>query len=155
MSFSLPSSSFPPELADPIAQLRAELVEINSSEQACMIDAVVSASQGQRLPVVQAVMAKCRQAAAAAAATAIGTFRRACSELGAQANSLAKAVIVAAADKIVSDFWVRSESYAAAFASEKAALLPARGPDKITQEITNTYRDRASSINRYFDELTA
>jgi hypothetical protein len=153
MSFSL-SSSLPPELADPIMQLRAKLLEINGSEQTCMTEAVASASQGKRLPVVQAVITRCRQTAAAAAATAINTFRRECSEIGAQANSLAKAAIAAAANKIVSDFWIKSESYAAAFSSEKAALLPARGPDKITQEITNTYRDRAASINRYFEELT-
>jgi hypothetical protein len=148
------SSSLPPELADPIGQLRAKLVEINDSERTCMINAVVSAAQGQRLPIVQAVMAKCRQAAAAAAATAIETFRRECSEIRAQANSSVKAAIAAAAAKIVSDFWIRSESYAAAFASEEAALLPARGPDKITEEITNIYSDRASSINRYFEELS-
>jgi hypothetical protein len=99
MSFSLPSSSLPLELAAPMVQLRAELGEINRSEQACMINAVVSASQGQRLPVVQAVMARCRQAAAAAAATAIATFRRECPAIGAQANSLANAVIVAAPTK--------------------------------------------------------
>ncbi|MDQ4103395.1 MAG: hypothetical protein M3186_06700 [Actinomycetota bacterium] len=147
------SSSLLPELAEPIVQLRAKLVEINGSERTCMIDAVASASQGERLPVVQAVMARCRQAAASAAATAIDTFRRECSEIGAQANSLAKAAIAAAVDKIVSEFWIKSESHAAAFASEQAALLPARGPDKITQEITNTYSERASSINHYFAEL--
>jgi hypothetical protein len=154
MSFSPPSPSLPSELADPIAQLRAKLVEINGCEQACMINAVVNAAQGQRLPVVQAVMARCRQTAASAATTAITTFRRECSAIGAQANSSAKAAIAAVAAQIVSDFWVKSESYAAAFASEEAALLPARGPDKITQEITNAYSDRASSINRYFEELT-
>jgi hypothetical protein len=148
------SSPLPPELADPIVQLRAKLVEINDSERTCMINAVASASQAERLPVVQAVMTRCRQASASAAATAIDTFRRECSEIGAQANSFAKAAITAAVDKIVSDFWIRSESYAAAFASEKAALLPAHGTDKISQEITNTYSERASSINHYFEELT-
>jgi hypothetical protein len=92
-------------------------------------------------------MARCQQAAAAAAATAIATFRRECSALGAQANSL-EGSNCCCADKIVSDFWVKSESYAAAFASEEAVLLPARGPGKITQEITNTYSEWASLINR-------
>jgi hypothetical protein len=83
MSFSPLSPSLPPELADPIVQLRAKLLEINDSEQTCMTDAVASASQGKRLPVVQAVIARCRQTAAAAAATAINAFCRECSEIGA------------------------------------------------------------------------
>ena len=33
-------SSFPPELADPVEQLRTRLVEINGSEQTCMTDAL-------------------------------------------------------------------------------------------------------------------
>jgi hypothetical protein len=154
MSSSLPSCSLPRELADPVAQLRAKLVEINDFEQTCMTNAVASASQGKRLPVVQAIMAKCRQAAAAAAATAINTFRHECSEIGAQTNSLAVAAIVAATAKIVSDFWIKSESCATAVASEKAALLPAHGPDKTAQAIKNTYTDRTSLINRYFEQLT-
>ncbi len=147
-------SSLPPELADPIEQLRAKLVEINGSEQTCMINVLASASQGKSLSEVQAVMARCRKASAAAAATAIDTFRDECSEIGTQANSLAKAAIVAATAKDVSDFWAKSESSAAAFASEAAALLPDQGPDKTIQAIKDICGDRASSINHYFDQLT-
>lgn len=147
-------SSLPSELVDPVEQLRAKLVEINGSEQTCMTNVVAGASQGKGLPEVQAVMARCRQASAAAAATAIDTFLHECSEIGTQANSLDKAAIVAATAKSVSDFWTKSESYAAAFASEAAALLPAQGPDKTTQAIKNICSDRASSINRYFEQLT-
>lgn len=147
-------SAFPPELADPVERLRAKLVEINGSEQTCMINVVASASQGKRLPEVQAVMAKCRQASAAAAATAIDTFRDECSEIGTQANSLAKAAIVAATAKEVSDFWDKSESSAAAFVSEAAALLPAQGPDQTIQTIKDICGNRASSINRYFEQIT-
>ena len=147
-------SAFPPELADPVEQLRATLVEINGSEQTCLANVVASASQGKRLPEVQAVMARCRQASAAAAATAIDTFLHECSKIGTHANSLAKEAIVAATAKSVSDFWAKSESFAAAFASEAAALLPDQGPDKTIQAIKNTCSDRASSINRYFEQLT-
>ena len=146
--------SLPPELADPLEQLRAKLVEINGSEQTCMIDAVASTSPGKRLPEVQAIMARCRQASAAAAATAINAFLHECSEIGTQAHSVAQAAIVAAAAKNVSDFWAKSQSHAAAFASEAAAQLPAQGPDKTIQVIENICRDRASSINRYFEQLT-
>jgi hypothetical protein len=66
-------SSLPPELVDPVEQLRAKLVKINTSEQTCMIDIVTSAARGRSLPEVQAVMARCRQASAAAATTAIDT----------------------------------------------------------------------------------
>jgi len=107
-----------------------------------------------RLPEVQAVMARCRQASAAAAATAIGAFRDECSEIGTQANLLAKEVIIAATAKDVSDFWAKSESSAAAFASEAAALLPDQGPDQTVQTIKDICGDQASSINRYFDQLT-
>ena len=147
-------SSLPPQLADPVEQLRAKLVEINNSEKTCMSNVEASASQGKRLPEVQAVMARCRQASAAAATTAIDTFLHECSEIGTRVNSLAKAAIVAATAKSVSDFWTKSESYAAAFASEAAALLSAQGPDETTQAIKNICRDRASSINRYFEQLT-
>lgn len=147
-------SSLPPELADPVEQLRTELVEINGSEQTCLTNIVASASQGKSLPEVQAVMARCRQASAAAAAAAIGTFLHECSEIGTHANSLAKEAIVAATAKNVSDFWVKSESSAAAFASEAAAVLPDQGPDKTIQAIKDIYGDRASSINRYFAKLT-
>lgn len=146
-------SALPPELADPVEQLRAKLVEINGSEQTCMINIVASASQGKRLPEVQAVMARCRRAAAAAAATAIDTFLHECSETGTQANSLAKEAIVAAIAKNVSDFWAKSESYAAAFSSEAAALLPDQGPDKTIQAIKDICGDRVSSINHYFEQL--
>jgi len=118
-----------------------------------MTNAVAGASQDKRLPEVQAMMARCRQTAAAAATAAIDTFRHECSEIGAQAT-LTNAAIADAAAKSVLDFWIKSESYAAAFASEEAALLPAHGPDKTTQAIKNTYSDRASSINRYFEQLT-
>jgi hypothetical protein len=147
-------SALPPELVDPLERLRAKLVEINGSEQTCMINVVASASQGKRLPEVQAVMAKCRQASAATAATAIGIFRDECSEIGTQANSLAQAAIVAATAKDISDFWDKSESAATAFVSEAAALLPAQGPDKTIQAIKDICGDRASSINRYFEQLT-
>ncbi len=146
-------SPLPPELVDPAEQLRAKLVEISASEQICMTDVVASASLGKSLPEIQAVMARCRQASAAAAATAINTFRHECSEIGTQANSLAKGAIVAATATNVSDFWAKSESYAAALASEVAALLPARGPDETIQAIKNICSDRASSINRYFEQF--
>jgi hypothetical protein len=148
-------SSLPPELADPVEQLRAKLVEINTSEQTCMSNVVASASQGKRLPEVQAVMARCRQASAAAATTAIDIFLHECSEIGTRVNSLVKAAIVAATAKSVSDFWTKSESSATAFASEAAALLPAQGPSKTTQAIKDTCSERALSINRYFGQLTA
>lgn len=147
-------SALPPELADPVERLRAKLVEINGSEQTCMTDVLVSASQGKGLPEVQAVMARCRQASAAAAATAINTFRDECSKIGRQANSLAKEAIVAATAKDVSNFWAKSESSAAAFASEAAALLPDQGPDRTVQAIKNICSNRASSINCYFEQLT-
>jgi predicted nucleic acid-binding protein len=147
-------STLPPELAEPVERLRAKLVEINGSEQTCMTNIVASASQGKGLPEVQAVMARCRQASAAAAATAISTFRDECSEIGTQANSLAKAAVVAATAKDVSDFWAKSESSAAAFASEAAVLLPAQGPDKTVQAIKDLCGDRTSSINCYFEQLT-
>ena len=147
-------SALPPELAGPVEQLRATLVEINGSEQTCLANVVASASQGKRLPEVQAVMARCRQASAAAAATAIDAFVHECSEIGRHANSLAKEAIVAATAKSVSDFWAKSESSAAAFASEAAALLPDQGPDKTIQAIKDICGDRASSINHYFDQLT-
>ena len=146
--------AFPPELAGPVERLRAKLLEINNSELTCMTNVVTRASQGMRLPEVQAVMARCRQASAAAAATAIGTFRDECSEIGTQANSLAKKAIAAATAKDVSDFWAKSESSAAAFVSEAAALLPDQGPDQTVQAIKDICGDRASSINRYFDQLT-
>ena len=147
-------SSLPPELAEPVEELRATLVEINGSELTCMINVVASASQGKSFPEVQAVMARCRQASAAAAATAIDTFRHECSVIGAQAKSLTKAAIVAATATSVSNFWTTSESSAAAFVAEIAALLPTQGPDKTLQAIKCTCSDRASSINRYFEQLT-
>lgn len=147
-------SALPPELADPVEQLRAKLVEINGSEQTCMTNAVASASQGKRLPEIQAIMTKCRQTSAAAAATAIDTFRHGCSEVGTQANSSAEAAILATTAKSVSDFWAKSESQAAALVSEAAAQLPAQGPDKTTQVIKNICSNRASSVNRYFEQLT-
>jgi hypothetical protein len=146
--------SLPPELADPVERLRAKLVEINGSEQTCMINVVANASQGKRLPEVQAVMARCRQASAAAATTAIDAFRHECSEIARQANSFANRAIVAATTGCVLGYWAKSESSAAAFASEAAALLPAQGLDKTIQAIQNIYRDRASSINRYFEQLS-
>ncbi len=145
--------SLPPELAGTVEQLRAKLAEINGSEQTCMTTAVASASHGKSLPEIQAIMARCRRTSAAAAATAIDTFRHECSEIGAQANSLTQAALVAATATSVSDFWTKSESAAAAFASEAAALLPARGPDKTIQVIKNICRDRASSINHHFEQL--
>jgi hypothetical protein len=147
-------SALPPELAAPVEQLRAKLVEINGSEQNCMTNVVASAPQGKSFPEVQAVMAKCRQASAAAAVTAIDTFRHKCSEIATQTNSLAKAAIISAIAKSIWDFWAKSESCAAAFASEVAARLPAQGPDKTTQAIKNICGNRASSINRYFEQLT-
>jgi predicted nucleic acid-binding protein len=129
-------------------------VEINTSEQHCMIDVVTSVSLGTSIPEVQAVMARCRQAAAAAATTAIDTFRSECSIIGTQANSLTKAAIATATATSVSDFWTKSESRAAAFSAEAAALLPVHGPDKTTQAINNTCTDRTSSINRYIEQLT-
>jgi hypothetical protein len=146
--------SHPPELADPVEQLRAKLVEINGSEHTCMTNAVASASLSKSLPVVQAVIARCRQNSAAAAATAIDTFRDACSTLGTQASSLAKAAIFAATATSISDFWAKSESLAAALASEAASQLPAQGPNKTIQAINKIYSDRTSSINRYFEQLT-
>ena len=147
-------SAVPPELTDPVEQLRAKLVEINGSEQNCMTHVVASAPHGKSFPEVQAVMARCRQASAAAAATAIDTFRHECSQIATQTNSLATAAIVSAIAKSVGDFWTKSESCAAAFASEVAARLPAQGPDKTTQAINNICGNRASSINRYFQQLT-
>jgi hypothetical protein len=129
-------------------------VEINGSEQTCMTHVVASAPQGTSFPEVQAVMAKCRQASAAAAATAIDTFRHECSQIATQTNSLAKAAIVSAIAKSIWDFWAKSESCAAAFVSEVAARLPAQGPDKTTQAIKSICGNRASSINRYFEQLT-
>ena len=146
--------AFPPELAGPVERLRAKLLEINNSELTCMTNVMIRASQGMRLREVQAVMARCRQASAAAAATAIGTFRDECSEIGTQANSLAKKAIAAATAKDVSDFWAKSESSAAAFVSVAAALLPDQGPDQTVQAIKDICGVRVSSINRYFDQLT-
>ncbi len=146
-------SFLPPELAGPVERLRTKLVEINCSEQTCLTDTVASASQGKGFPEVQAVMARCRQASSAAAAAAIATFLRECSEIGTHANSLAKGAVVAATAKSVSDFWAKSESLAAAYASEAAALLPTQGSDKIALAINNTCTDRASSINRYLEQL--
>ncbi len=147
-------SSLPPELAGPVERLRAKLLEINGCEQTCMTTALVDASQGKApLPETQAIMARCRQASAAAAAAAIGSFRHECSEISAHASSLATAGIVAATAKSVSDFWVKSQSSAAAFAAETAALLPAHGPDKTTQTVKNIGSHQASSINRYFQQL--
>jgi hypothetical protein len=84
-------SALPPELADPLEELRAKLLEINDSEQTCMTNVVASAPHGKSFSEVQAVMAKCRQASAAAATTAINAFRHKCSEITAQTNSLATA----------------------------------------------------------------
>ncbi len=142
-------SSLPPELVDPVEQLRTRLVEINGSEQTCMTKAL----QGKSVTEVQAVMARCRQASASAAATAIEVFLHKCSEIGTHATSLANAAIVGAIAKSVSAFWTKSESSASAFASEAAAMLPALGPDKTTQTISNTCDERASSIKHYFDQL--
>ena len=146
--------SLPPELADPVEQLRATLMEVNGSERSCMTSAVASASQAKSLPEVQAIMARCRKSAATAAATAIDTFRAACSEAGAHTTSPAKAALHAATATSVSDFWATSESVAAALAAEAASQLPAQGRDKTTQAINNIYTDRAWSINRYFEQLT-
>jgi hypothetical protein len=146
--------SLPSELADPVEQLQAKLAEINDSERTCMTNAVASAPKGTSLPEIQAIIARCRQSSAATAAIAIDTFRGECLELGTQATSSAKAAILAATAKSVSDFWVKSESFAAALASEAASQLPAQGPTMITQMIKNIYSDRASSINRYFEQLT-
>jgi len=69
-------SALPSELAAPVEQLRAKLVEINGSEQTCMTHVVASAPQGTSFPKVQAVMAKCRQVSAAVWPSRSG-FRRA------------------------------------------------------------------------------
>lgn len=140
-------SSLPPELTGPVEHVRATLMKINDSELTCMTTAVATASQTKSLPEVQAIMARCRQSSAVAAATAINTFRHECFEIGKRATSLAQAAIVAATATSVSGFWATSESAAAA--------LPAHGRDKTTQAITNTYSDRASTINRYFEQLTS
>jgi hypothetical protein len=147
-------SALPSQLAGPLEELRAKLVEINDSEQTCMTHVVASAPHGKSFPEIQAVMAKCRQASAAAATTAINAFRHQCSEIITQTNSLTTAAIVSATAKNIWDFWAKSESSAAAFASEIAARLPAQGPDKTTQAINNICSNRASSINRYFEQLT-
>jgi hypothetical protein len=151
-------SSLLPELVDPVERLRATLVEINDSERSCMTTVVATvvatASQAIRVPEVQAIMARCRQSAAAAAATAIDTFRAECTEIRTHATSSTTVAIVAATAHSVADFWIKSESSAAAFVSEAAALLPAHGPDKTTQTITDACGDRALSINRFFDQLT-
>jgi hypothetical protein len=120
-------SSLPPELAGPVEQLRVKLVEINGSEQTCMTNAAARASQGQRLPETQAIMARCRQTSAAAAASAINIFLDKCSHIGRPATSLGEAAILAATARSVSDFWAKSESNAAALASEAAAELSALG----------------------------
>ena len=146
--------SLPSELTDSIEQLRGKLVEINSAEQTCITNAVTRASQNTSFPEVQAIIARCRQSSAAAAATAIDTFRAECFALGTHAGSSAKSAILAATATSVSAFWATSESRAAALASEAAAQLPAQGPDVTMQVINNVYRDRASSINRYFEQLT-
>ena len=146
-------SALPSELAAPVEQLRAKLVEINDSEQTYMTNVVASAPRGKSLPEVQAVLARCRQASAAAT-TAINAFRHKCSEITAQTNSLATAAVISATAKNIWDFWAKSESSAAAFASEIAARLPAQGPDKTTQAIKSICGNRASSINRYFEQLT-
>jgi hypothetical protein len=147
-------SSLPPELAGPVEQLRVKLLEINGFEQTCMANAVARASHGQRLPEVQAIMARCRQTSATAATSAINTFLDKCSHIGRPATSWAEAAILAATARSVSDFWATSESNAAALASEAAAELSALGPDKTIQAITNIYSDRVSSISRYFEQLT-
>ncbi|HEY3689803.1 MAG TPA: hypothetical protein VGL46_05810 [Pseudonocardiaceae bacterium] len=147
-------SSLPPELAGPVEQLRVKLVEINGSEQTCMTNAAARASQGQRLPETQAIMARCRQTSAAAAASAINIFLDKCSHIGRPATSLGEAAILAATARSVSDFWAKSESNATALVSEAAAELSALGPDKTIQAINNIYSDRVSSISRYFEQLT-
>ncbi|MGH3671411.1 MAG: hypothetical protein ACRDSH_12365 [Pseudonocardiaceae bacterium] len=144
-------SSLPPELADPVEQLRMTLVEINGSEQACMTNALLTKS----FTKAQAVMARCRQASAAAAATAVDAFLHACSEISARANSGDTAAIVTAAAKSVSTFWTHSESSASALVSEAAAMLPAQGLDNTTQAVKSTCSERASSINRYFEQLVS
>ncbi len=146
--------SLPPELADPVEHLRRKLLEINGFEQTCMTTAVASASQTTSLPEVQAIMARCRQSSAAAATTTIDSFCNECSELATRATSSAKAALLAAPATSVSDFWVTSESVAAALAAEAAAQLPAQGPDKTIQAIKSIYSDRAWSINRYCEQLT-
>jgi hypothetical protein len=147
-------SSLPPELAGPVEQLRVKLVEINGSEQTCMTNAAARASQGQRLPETQAIMARCRQTSAAAAASAINIFLDKCSHIGRPATSLGEAAILAATARSVSDFWAKSESNATALVSEAAAELSALGPDKTIQAINNIYSDRVSLISRYFEQLT-
>jgi hypothetical protein len=147
-------SSLPPELAGPVEQLRVKLVEINGSEQTCMTNAAARAWQGQRLPETQAIMARCRQTSAAAAASAINIFLDKCSHIGRPATSLGEAAILAATARSVSDFWAKSESNATALVSEAAAELSALGPDKTIQAINNIYSDRVSSISRYFEQLT-
>jgi hypothetical protein len=147
-------SSLPPELAGPVEQLRVKLVEINGSEQTCMTNAAARASQGRRLPETQAIMARCRQTSAAAAASAINIFLDKCSHIGRPATSLGEAAILAATARSVSDFWAKSESNATALVSEAAAELSALGPDKTIQAINNIYSDRVSSISRYFEQLT-
>jgi hypothetical protein len=99
-------------------------------------------------------MARCRQTSAAAAASAINIFLDKCSHIGRPATSLGEAAILAATARSVSDFWAKSESNAAALASEAAAELSALGPDKTIQAINNIYSDRVSSISRYFEQLT-
>ena len=146
-------SSLPPELVDSVDRLRVKLVKITDSEQSDMTNVVASASHTERVPEIQAVLARCRQRSAAAAAAAIDTFRDECSEIGAHATSLTEMAIVAAAAKSVSEFWMKWESSAAAFVAEAAALLPDYGPEKITQEVRNTCNNRASSINHYFEQL--
>ena len=141
--------SLPPELAGPVDQLRTRLVEINSSEMVCMTNALL----GKSLTEAQAVMARCRQASAAAAATAIDAFLHECSEVSARASSMDTAAIVAATAKSVSTFWTNSESSASALVSEAAAMLPAQGFDNTTQAIKSACGERASSISRYFDQL--
>ncbi|MFY9806728.1 MAG: hypothetical protein WAK86_05620 [Pseudonocardiaceae bacterium] len=68
-------SSLPPELVDPVQRLRVKLVAITDSEQSDMTNIVASASHAERVPEIQAVLARCRQRSAAAAAAAIDTFR--------------------------------------------------------------------------------
>ncbi|MGH3670829.1 MAG: hypothetical protein ACRDSH_09345 [Pseudonocardiaceae bacterium] len=119
-----------------------------------MTSAVASASRTKSLPEVQAIMARCRQSSAAAATTAIDTFRATCSEFGTHTRSSAKAALLAATATNVSDFWATSESVTAALASEAASQLPTHGPDTTTQVIKDIYTDRVWSINRYFDQLT-
>ena len=116
-------SSLPSELADPVEQLRTRLVEINSSEQACMTNALLSKSFTE----AQAVMARCRQASVAAAATAIDAFLHECSEISRRAGSGDTAAITVATAQSVSTFWTSSESSASALVSEAAAMLPDQG----------------------------